>query len=298
MRITELLRGVGTAAALAAAVAGCSSGDSPSEPADPQPSPPALRMTMVVCDYATVAADSVQITIPPLPTCDSVTGAPDSIPQDRSTVHYVLIGDTLRLSLQQATPLIRVMTSGPSFSKDIAAFLDMLDTLDLPIELLAVLVRLDTGTGLEGQWAFADVAPEIIYGFLDSAQAAALASMRISADGEAVLAFDFEPPHLTGTLSRMVYGDGAVAQVVDTVGYGLTLDLPEPDDSVWTVTGAAGAGETVAIVIDRWGNMTYEHAGAAGYSTYTYYLWPEPQYCPNAIAPDWWVSFLAANPAQ
>jgi hypothetical protein len=195
------------------------------------------------------------------------------------------------MSLMNAIPLIRVITAGPGFSKDIGAFLDLLQGLPgfVTREIRGTFGVAVQGAGLLGEWWFTGVEPDVLYGFMDTTQLAALASLVTDVNGNAGMVFSFSADTLTGLLSRRTYGDAALAQVIDTVNY--NLRMIHETDSTWLVA-CNTTHDTVAVYINQDGDLAW----SMGDSAYTYYLRPESEaICPNWVGPAWLGAVLEPN---
>lgn len=278
------------AAVVAVVVLAACSSDSPTD-ADNTPVADALTVTVVVCSYAEPAPGQLQITLPARQICDSAGLV--TVPETTTVAPTILEGSELSISLKEMAPLVRLMTSGPSFSSDIGDFLDMLDTMDLGgFVVTADFARLEGGPGLAGRWAFAGVGPPIVAAFLNPDQIQALLSMQEDDQGRTVfmLAFDGVLGEMTGLLGRRIYGDAALNTMIDTVVTDISWEVV--GDSTWVCAGGQ-TEDTVDMHIDEWGSFTYAMRDTT-LKTYTYDL--EPDSCPNDVAPVWFWEFVAANP--
>jgi hypothetical protein len=252
-----------------------------------------LFMTVVTCSYSVPAAGSLSITIPDLDTCDATSGQLVTIPGSTALAPYSISGSSLTVSVKELIPLIRVMTSGPSFSKDIGEFLDILDTTDLPFTVQAVFEQVGTTDSLEGLWKFAAFGPPLVeYILREIDSTGAMDAMVADDQGRPVLLFDFSAPVLRGLLNRGVYAESALEQIVDSVSNPLVVQTAMGDDRTWVLDGTVSEDE-VTVIVDGDGNMHFRHSTPADNPDHTYYLWP--QQCPNPLAPPWFTSFLQAN---
>ncbi len=242
---------------------------------------------MTRCAYAAVSSDTLALTLPALLVCDSM-GAPVPTGETSLGIWYQDSGQKLVMSLQNAVPLIRAITAGPGFSKDIGAFLDELVAYgSLASGLKGAFTLIDSGAGVQGVWWFYGVEPQwVVELFADSTQQAALASLILDPDSSAGMLFEFSADTLTGLLSKRIYGDAALAQVIDTVTY--NLSVINGSDSTWLVLCNV-TGDTLTAEINQAGDVAWTF----GDSTHTYFQRPEA--CPNWVSPPWLYSMVLAG---
>jgi hypothetical protein len=157
---------------------GCSHDGSPTKPPATQPDTTASGIVEAMsANYVILSADTVLIAVPPTNICDSL-GQPVTVPGDTCRAYYSVSGSQFRIAIKDASAVVRVMTSGPSFSPAIGEFLTMIDTMSIlqtmNINILGVFGRMSGDVGLTGQWRFTGMEPTILTLFLDSSQSAAI----------------------------------------------------------------------------------------------------------------------------
>lgn len=261
--------------------------------------------------------DTLYVTVPELSSCDSASVVPEDSCRAwlRQSVDHGV--DHFSVAMLEMAPLIKAVTSGPSFSSDIGAFLDTLAGMDSYISdsiygkfvrcstvagetapVTMVVSEYRTGTNLHGLWHFDSLGPPILYFFInqDPDMQASVRAMTTDPLGRPVLYFEFDSTSgtLRAMLNRRSYGNAAVEQLIDSICYNVRISSAY--DSVWLVCGNV-SHDSATVRVDAQGNLHYAYFGdrLVPADPYTYYLRPTPAQCPDTLKAPWWEPFIIPN---
>jgi hypothetical protein len=251
------------------------------------------RVEIISSPYSVSGSDLTVVT-PEMTVCNEDTK--EVVPPDTQTALHILGNDSLKISLSLMQGALSKL---PGIDTNMAGMLSQISTLEamfgMSLPLYAVFLREGSGSGIQGTWELDGLDLSLIR-TLDSSYAG-LGTVANTADSavEIVighLQLDISPDLITGSADRQWYGQRMVAGLVDTNSYNVTVATV--NDSTWRVTGTTEpAGGPVTVVVSTTGDLIL--SDPAG-NTHTYYF--SPATCPNALVPEWFVTFREANDAH
>lgn len=271
---------------------GCSGDENPVGGGGEDTGTQEARVVIITSPYSVSGTDLTVVT-PEMTVCNEDTE--EVVPPDTQTALHILSGDSLKISLSLMQGALGKL---PGIDTNMAGMLSQISTLEamlgMSLPLYAVFLREGSGSGIQGTWELGGLDLSLIR-TLDSSYAG-LGTLANTADSavEIVtghLELDISPDLITGSADRQWYGQRMVAGLVDTNSYNVAVATV--NDSTWRISGTTEpGGGPVTVVVSTTGDLILsDQAG----NTHTYYF--SPAACPNALVPEWFVTFREANAA-
>jgi hypothetical protein len=264
------------------------------------PNGPGTQQTMgttvaiLKAGYATSGGNTMTVTIPGHVKCAGTSSI--DIADSTKSGPFGLVGtDSMELAL---TILMAGVSAIPTVdSATIASFSSILSNSFIAgRQMNGVFMRVGTGSGLPGSWAFVGVALDpLVESVINSnadlkAQVDSTIGVLAGTSADRILYLQVLADSIAVYVDKGWYGQQMVLAPADTAHNGISVT--SQNASSWMVIGRS-SHDTVRAAISDLGDVGFTSNNGL-WPAYTYHLMTTG--CPDGQLPDWWNQLLTANP--